>query len=93
MSSTTGKNRDAVRILRRCAEAVAPDGRVLVEERVRDGSDDGDTSGHDLLMLVLTGGHERTVEEFADLAHRAGLRLTRTQPSSGPWQLEMRPAT
>src|SRR6266700_1533165 len=82
-------DRDAVRILRRCAEAVAPDGRVLVEERVRDGSDDADTTGHDLLMLVLTGGRERIVDEFADLAGRAGLRLARTEPSSGAWRLEM----
>ncbi len=62
------------------------------EERVRDGSDDGYTSARELLMLVLTGGRERTVNEFADLARQAELRLARTQPSR-PWRLEMRPAT
>ena len=31
----------------------------------------------DLYMLVLTGGLERTVEEYRDLLARAGFRLNR----------------
>jgi hypothetical protein len=74
---------DAVAILRRCAEAAGPRGRVVVIE-----SDDG--SGDDpaafaemnLRMLVLSGGRERTVEDCIAVTAEAGLGLTgvRTTP-------------
>ena len=63
-------------ILRRCAEAAGPGGRVLVLEQH---SSDGDRSGFaemDLRMLVLAGGRERTVEEYAALVTAAGLTVT-----------------
>lgn len=35
----------------------------------------------DLFMLVLTGGLERTVDEYRDLLARAGFRLSRVVPT------------
>lgn len=61
-------------ILRRCAEAAGSTGRVLVVE-----SADGDSSGFaemNLRMLVLTGGRERTIDDYSALADDAGLRVT-----------------
>lgn len=59
---------DAVRLLRRCAEAAqTSNGRVVVylSEETNPG----------LLMLVLVGGRERTLEDFRPLATEAGLRI------------------
>ncbi|MHA7959095.1 methyltransferase [Streptomyces sp. L500] len=67
----------AVAILRRCAEALPPDGRVLIAEHVRD-DDAGATAGLlelDLLMLLVYGGRERNLPDFRELGERAGLRL------------------
>jgi hypothetical protein len=38
----------------------------------------------DINMLVLTGGRERTENEYARLLASAGFRLTRTIQTSGP---------
>jgi 2,7-dihydroxy-5-methyl-1-naphthoate 7-O-methyltransferase len=62
-------------ILRRCAEAAGSTGRVLVVET----ADGGDSSGFaemNLRMLVLTGGRERTIDDYSALADDAGLRVT-----------------
>ena len=38
----------------------------------------------DLQVMVLCGGRERTVEEYAALFERPGLRLSRTIPTQHP---------
>jgi hypothetical protein len=38
----------------------------------------------DINMMVLTGGMERTEEEFRDLFARAGLHLVRVIPTDCP---------
>ncbi|MEV0587180.1 methyltransferase [Nonomuraea sp. NPDC050310] len=77
---------DAARILRRCAEAAgtasAADaaGRVLLIESPS--TSDGDPAAFAemcLRMLVIGGGRERTIEEFATLAASAGLELATTR--------------
>jgi hypothetical protein len=67
----------AVAILRRCADAAGPDGRVLVIERI---GADGESTGTamDLRMLVYYGGRERRAAELAALADAAGLRVAAT---------------
>jgi len=63
-------------ILRRCADAVRPDGRVLVFQGLLDRVEDlASMTGFDLFMLVCCGGRQRTLGEFAALGGRAGLRL------------------
>ncbi|MWK40599.1 methyltransferase [Actinomadura sp. J1-007] len=67
----------AAAILRNCRAASAPDGRLLVIERVAE-----DTGGtlrsvvNDLAMLVLLGGRERTLREYDSLLGRAGYART-----------------
>jgi hypothetical protein len=61
----------SVAILRRCAEAAGPGGRVLVIESIGEGEETH--TGMDLRMLVLYGARERGVAEFTALAERAGL--------------------
>ncbi|MFD4764079.1 methyltransferase [Streptomyces sp. NPDC058439] len=69
-------DRESVKILTRCAEALPPKGRVMVVERVI-AHDDGRhlNTEYDLRMLVFNKGKERTLEEFTALATQAGLRL------------------
>jgi SAM-dependent methyltransferase len=78
-------------ILRRCAEAARPNGRVVLVNGV---SPDGDNvaSSPELLMMVLVGGKERGLAEFRVLAGTAGLEvvIAERQPS-GRFVVECRP--
>jgi hypothetical protein len=38
-------------------------------------------------MLAVTGGRERTEQEYAELMGRAGLRLSRVVPTGGESQV------
>lgn len=84
---------EALAILRRCAEAAGPRGRVLISEMVPSGDpNDPRFTYLDLHMLVYFGGKERTLDEYARLAGRAGMTATRV--GSGKWGaslLECRP--
>lgn len=78
---------DAVRVLRRCAEAARPsNGRVVVFT--------GEEASPSLLMLVLVGGKDRSLDEFRSLAAEAGLVVTAAgrQPSGRHHLVECRPA-
>ncbi len=70
----------ATSLLRRCADALAPGGRVfVVEGLLLPGNRPDATRLFDLEMLVLTGGgKERSKPEMRRLLARAGLRLTQT---------------
>lgn len=80
---------DAVRILRNCRDALAPDGRVLVVEGLmlppayRDA-----TRLLDLEMMTLLGpGRERTKPEFRRLLREAGLTLESSRDLAGTTRL------
>jgi SAM-dependent methyltransferase len=66
----------ALPLLRNCRKAVPPHGRLLIVESVLP---DGDTPHPakliDLLMLTVTGGVERTAEEFSALLAQAGFTI------------------
>jgi hypothetical protein len=66
-----------VRLLGRCRQALAPDGRLYLVERVSPArvADDPYVVGLDLHMLAVTGGRERTREEQATLLAAARLVL------------------
>jgi O-methyltransferase domain len=67
----------ATAILRRCAEAAGRTGRVLViESHATPGGDPAAFSEMNLRMLVLTGGRERTIDDYSALAGGAGLQVT-----------------
>ncbi|WP_425336478.1 methyltransferase [Streptomyces afghaniensis] len=72
---------DALRILRRCAEAAADTGKgggeiLVVENLVTDGRRADVAAAMDLRLLVLFGGRERIPGQLDDLVSRAGLRVT-----------------
>ncbi len=63
-------------ILRRCAEAAGSTGRVLViESHGTPGGDPASFAEMNLRMLVLTGGRERTIDDYSALAADAGLKV------------------
>jgi SAM-dependent methyltransferase len=65
-------DREAAAILKRCAEAARPAGRVVVLGGV---APDGKPASPELLMLVLVGGKSRSLDEFRELAHAVGLKV------------------
>jgi hypothetical protein len=81
----------AAKILRNCRRAIRPDGRLLLVETVLTPSSDPSSALMDVLMMVLTGGRERTEEEFGSLLRDAGFSLTRVIPTPGASILESRP--
>ena len=74
-----------VRVLANVRRAMRPDARVLVLEAPLP-TDDSPGPGRwlDLQVMVLCGGRERTLEEYAGLFERAGLRLARAIPTRHP---------
>jgi SAM-dependent methyltransferase len=83
-------DREATAILRRCAEAARPAGRVVLLNGVT--PDNGGSPSPALLMMVLVGGKERSLSEFRTLARAAGLEVhvAERQPS-GRFVVECRP--
>jgi len=75
----------ALAILRNCRKAMSEGGRVLaVDNVVAPGDAPHWGKMLDINMMVLTGGMERTEEEFRDLFARAGLQLVRVIPTDCP---------
>lgn len=74
---------DAIKILRRCREALPVGGRLLIVEAVLP---DGNTPHHgklmDLLMLTVTGGVERSQREFSQILMKSGFTLERVYPTT-----------
>jgi hypothetical protein len=78
----------ATAILRTCRRAIAPDGRLLLVERVIAPPNEGAPAKlSDLNMLVAPGGRERTREEYGALLAAAGFRLAETIPAGGDTQI------
>jgi hypothetical protein len=73
----------ALKILRNCRRVVPANGALLLVELGL--SEPNQPSGGnliDVLMLVLTGGRERTPDEYRSLLARAGFRLNGVIPTS-----------
>jgi hypothetical protein len=72
-------------ILRNIRRAMRPDARVLVLEKPVPVDDTpGPGRWLDLHVMLLTGGAERTLEEYSALFARADLRLARNLPTPHP---------
>lgn len=80
---------ETVAILRRCAEAARPGGRVVVL-----GGVSPDNARPTLAIdMILCGGRTNTVTEFTALARQAGLEVAAAGPQpSGYFVVECRPA-
>jgi SAM-dependent methyltransferase len=75
----------STRILKNIRRAVTDDGRLLVIEAVIPAGDEPHFGKFiDLNMLVMTGGRERTADEFSALFAASGFRLTRVVPTPSP---------
>lgn len=85
---------EAIAILRRIRAVIPGHGALLVLEReLGDPNENPEAKFSDLNMLVMPGGRERTVEEFAGLFGRAGFELVGTTPAGGAMSvIEARPA-
>lgn len=69
-------DREAVRLLTRCREAMRPGGRLLLVELVmRPGNEPGPAKLMDLLMMVGCHGRERSEEEYGAFLAAAGFRF------------------
>jgi 2,7-dihydroxy-5-methyl-1-naphthoate 7-O-methyltransferase len=81
---------EASTLLRRCAEAARPGGRVVILGGIS--PEDAAAPSPELLMLLLVGGKSRSLDEFRALARDAGLAITAAgrQPS-GRFVVECRP--
>lgn len=81
-------------ILRNLRRAMKPEGRVaLVEVLLPDTPGPHPAWLWDVNMLVMTGGRERTVEQYRALLAAAGLELTRVVPTPEMFSvIEARPA-
>jgi len=66
----------AQEILANCRRAVPRDGALLLVEWVlAEGNAPSAGKFTDVVMLLMTGGKERTLEEYRQLLHSAGFRL------------------
>lgn len=75
---------ESIEILRVCRRSIPGDGRVLLVEQLLDRSPDPvRTAFSDLNMLVMTGGRERTTDEYRALLAAAELDLTGIVPTAG----------
>jgi len=78
----------ATTILRNCRNSVNPGGKLLLVETVIAPGNAADFGAAlDLEMLVLTGGQERTEDEYRQLLAGAGWRLTRVIPTNSLMQI------
>jgi O-methyltransferase domain len=76
---------DAIKILKNCWRAISRDGTMLLIERILKPANQPDPAKFvDLAMLVLaSGGRERTEAEFRALLGEAGFSLIRVIPTAG----------
>ena len=78
----------SVAILKKCREAMQPQGRLLLAELVFPARVEASVAhffaaGSDVNMMVNVGGRERTESEFRALYEAAGFRLTKIFPTQG----------
>ena len=72
----------SLQILKNCHAALPVNGKLLVMESVIDpGNDPFAGKFVDLVMLLVTGGKERTAAEFQTLYKQAGFKLARILPT------------
>jgi hypothetical protein len=83
-------DREATAILKRCAEAARPEGRVVEVNGIS--PDEDGSPPPELLMMVLVGGRRRRLSEFRELARAAGLEVSAAgRNASGRFIVECRP--
>jgi SAM-dependent methyltransferase len=79
----------SVAILRNCRRAMAPGSRLLIAEGVYPARIDSSlasrgAAANDVNMLVVSGGRQRSEQEFRSLYDAAGFALTQIVPTASP---------
>lgn len=70
-------------ILANCRKAIPADGVLLLAEWELSGENvPANGKFIDIVMLVLTGGRERSVDEYRELLASTGFRLNRVVPTA-----------
>ena len=72
----------AVAILKNCRQAMAPEARLLLIERIINPDHDAASALLDITVLINTGARERTEAEHRALLEEAGFALTAIIPTS-----------
>jgi ubiquinone/menaquinone biosynthesis C-methylase UbiE len=81
-------DQQSVAILKNCHQALPDNGKlILVEAVVPETSEMHFSKFIDLNMLVMTGGRERTAEEFRRLYEDSGFKLARIVPTESPFSV------
>jgi hypothetical protein len=81
----------AAQVLSRCAEAGGGEVRILLVEAVLSDQPSADDASFDLFMFTLTGGRQRTMDEFRQLAASVGLKVRSSRPlTTGNSLVELR---
>jgi hypothetical protein len=78
----------ALMILKNCQRALRgkPNGKLILLELVLPPGDQFSPSKLiDIEMLLMTGGRERTAQEFRELLAKAGFRMTQIVPTKSPY--------
>jgi hypothetical protein len=77
-----------VKILTKVRRAMADDGRIaIVELRLGPMGEAGPAPLVDLTMLTLTGGRERTPDEYSKLLASTGLKLASVKETNSPFSI------
>jgi len=76
-----------VSILDRCRSVMNPSSRVIVIEHLLTPPNHPDVNYSDMTMMVMTGGRERTQQEFESLFAAAGLRFEQSVATRSPFTL------
>jgi ubiquinone/menaquinone biosynthesis C-methylase UbiE len=78
----------SVSIMKNCRRALPEGGKLILIEAVVPATSEPHFSKFiDLNMLVMTGGRERTEEEFRALYEASGFKLARIVPSESPFSV------
>lgn len=79
---------NATLILKNCRSAMSNNGKIVILEQVLDSANVNSPVHYvNLAMLVLTGGRERTSEEYCSLVSSASLRLSRIIPTHSSFSI------
>jgi O-methyltransferase domain len=81
-------DREARDILKQVRRAARTDARLLIAETVLPNDGERHFANHlDIQMMVVTGGRERTPDEFGRLFADCGFHLERVIPTDGPYSI------
>lgn len=78
-------DKQAITILKQIRRAIKESGKlILVEQVILPGNEPQLGKFTDLIMMVMTGGRERTEEEYRALFAASGFKLTKITPTPSP---------